>query len=408
MNAVVRVFLPFAAGLYISLLFRVINAAITPYLLADFHMGAAVLGTMTAVFFVAFACSQLMVGKLLDRFGPRRVQSGLLVIASLGSLIFAAGETPWVLTFGRAVLAVGLSASLASGVKAIVSWFPKHRVSFANGWMLTLGSLGIVTGTAPADAITQAIGWRGLFIVLAALALAVSALIFLVVPELRPASQSIRQSAPIRLRDIYTDRNFLRVAPVAALALSVPWAMQGLWAAPWLARVDGLPHGAIVNILFVMGCAACAGGVLFGGVADRLAKFGITTETVFGTAVTTLLAVELSILTRAPIPAELLWGTLALFGSLNALGFAIMSELFPREIMGRVGSGLVMATFSCVFVVQSGMGYILALWPLSAAGHRPIIAYEVALAVPLAMQAAAFVWFLWTSTQSRRLNPIES
>jgi hypothetical protein len=52
-------------------------------------------------------------------------------------------------TFARALLAVGFAASLASGVKAIVSGLPKERISLANGWMLALGALGAIRSPAP-------------------------------------------------------------------------------------------------------------------------------------------------------------------------------------------------------------------------------------------------------------------
>src|ERR1700745_4506235 len=79
---------PFAAGYYLSFLFRTINASISPFLASDFGLGAAETGLLASVYFLVFAGAQIPIGVLLDRYGPRRVQSVLLVIAVGGATLF--------------------------------------------------------------------------------------------------------------------------------------------------------------------------------------------------------------------------------------------------------------------------------------------------------------------------------
>ena len=78
-----RIFVPFAAGYFLSFLFRVVNAVLAPHLLHDLHLGPSTLGLLTATYFIAFASAQLPLGVLLDRFGPRRVEALLLLIAAV-------------------------------------------------------------------------------------------------------------------------------------------------------------------------------------------------------------------------------------------------------------------------------------------------------------------------------------
>ena len=56
---IVLVFLPFAAGYYLSYLFRTITALISAQLTAEFSLGAAGLGLLTSVYFLTFAAVQL-------------------------------------------------------------------------------------------------------------------------------------------------------------------------------------------------------------------------------------------------------------------------------------------------------------------------------------------------------------
>jgi sugar phosphate permease len=79
------VLLPFAAGYYLSYLFRSINALIAGDLTAELGLSAADLGLLTSAYFLMFAAVQLPCGVLIDRYGPRLVDSTLLLIAAAGS-----------------------------------------------------------------------------------------------------------------------------------------------------------------------------------------------------------------------------------------------------------------------------------------------------------------------------------
>src|SRR5215472_16687088 len=89
---IVVVFLPFAAGYFLSYFFRTINAVIAGQLTAELGLDASHLGLMTSVYFLTFAAIQLPLGVLLDRFGPRRAQSGLLLVAAGGAAVFARSD----------------------------------------------------------------------------------------------------------------------------------------------------------------------------------------------------------------------------------------------------------------------------------------------------------------------------
>ncbi|MEY9124646.1 hypothetical protein ABIA09_004208 [Bradyrhizobium yuanmingense] len=84
---VMRVFLPFAVGYYLSYLFRTINALIAAPLTSELGLDAGDLGLLTSVYFLTFAVAQIPVGILLDRYGPRLIQSVLLVAAAVGAAI---------------------------------------------------------------------------------------------------------------------------------------------------------------------------------------------------------------------------------------------------------------------------------------------------------------------------------
>src|SRR5882757_4672088 len=83
-----RIFLPFAFAYFLSYIFRGVNAVIFPYLERDIGITAADLGLLTSAFFLFFALIQPLQGVALDRYGPRKVQTVLLVVAAVGSALF--------------------------------------------------------------------------------------------------------------------------------------------------------------------------------------------------------------------------------------------------------------------------------------------------------------------------------
>ena len=144
-SLILRVFMPFVAGYYIAYLFRTINAVMAAPLTAELGLGADDLGLLTSVYFLTFAAAQIPIGILLDRFGPRRIQSALLMVAAVGSGLFAVSDNFWMLLAGRALIGLGVASALTAGLKALVLWFPGERVPLLNGLMVMLGALGAVT-----------------------------------------------------------------------------------------------------------------------------------------------------------------------------------------------------------------------------------------------------------------------
>ena len=389
-SLILRVFLPFVAGYYIAYLFRTINAVMAAPLAKEFGLGADDLGLLTSVYFLTFAAAQIPIGILLDRYGPRRIQSALLVVASVGSALFAVSDHFLMLLAGRALIGLGVASALTAGLKALVLWFPGERVPLLNGLMVMLGALGAVTATLPADLLLTWIGWRELFGLFAVLSAASAALVYLVVPEPKPAANG---AVSVGLRKVYADRRFWRVAPLSASCIGTAWALQGLWAAQWLKDVDGLDRAGVVQHLLAMAVALSLGAILLGVAADRLRRRGVGPEILLGLVAAAFIATQFALILRLPIPSYLLWAVAAAVGAATVLSFAILAEYFPKELAGRANGALNLFHIGAAFAVQYATGVVVQQWAPEA-GHYPAIAYQTAFALSLVAQVAAWVWFV--------------
>jgi MFS family permease len=390
---ILSVFLPFAAGYYLAYLFRTINAAISPALASDFGLDAAETGLLASVYFLVFGLAQIPIGVLLDRFGPRRVQGVLLVIAAGGATLFGTASSFPELLVGRAMIGLGVAGSLMAGLKTVVTWFPRERVALMNGWMIMLGSLGAVTATAPTDRLLELVGWRGLFEVLTIATVAVAGLIYMVVPERAEDSEvAAIDRKPLTLWSIYSDPRFLRVAPLSAACIGSSWALQSLWASAWLADVGGLNRQDRVAHLFLMAVSLSLGALLLGSIADRLRKHNIRTEVLLGGMGALFVVAELALVLRVPLPSLLPWSIVSIAGAATVLSFAVIADYFPTEFAARANGALNLLHFGWAFAVQYGIGLVVGQWP-SQDGHYPVDAYQAAFGLSLALQVAALVWF---------------
>jgi MFS family permease len=392
-RVVLLVLLPFVSGYYLSYLYRSINALISEALVYEFGLSPGDLGFLTATYFLAFGLIQLPLGVWLDRYGPRRVQAVLLSVAAVGAALFASADGFVALALGRALIGLGVAGALMAGLKAIVLWFPPERIALANGWFIMLGALGAVTATVPAEIVLSHMGWRGVFTVLAAVTAASALVILFIVPERRHSATPGTPGNALSIVAIYRDQRFWRLAPLSASCIGTAWALQGLWAAPWLTDVEELERPVVVTHLFVMALALSASALLLGIGADRLRRRGTPLPTTLAIVTGTAIAAQLALVFRWPVPVWLPWVTIAATGAGTVLSYAILSDMFPKSASGRANGALNLLHVTAAFAIQYAIGLVVQQW-LAEAGRYPPEAYQTALGFNLALQAAAFLWFI--------------
>jgi MFS family permease len=399
-----RVFLPFACGYFLSYLFRTVNAVIAPDLVAAVRLTAADLGLLTSIYFLTFAACQIPLGMFLDRFGPRRVEAVLLLFAALGALLFAVGTSATTLLIGRSLIGLGVSGCLMAAFQAFVLWFPKPRLPLVNGCIMACGGVGALMATAPVEALLQITDWRGLFIGLSLLTLTVAVLIFVTVPEYR--REDVASSMTTQLRGVVTvfgDRLFWRLAPITMLAHSTLLSLQGLWAGLWLRDVAGLERTAVATHLLVTAAAMLIGYLIIGAIGERLQRHGTKLIRVLGWGILAFMLVQLGICMGVTWAPMLLWALFGFCGAASILSFAVLSQSFPSHLAGRINTALNLLIFIVAFGSQYGIGEIINLWPTSPSGGYAIQAYQTAFGLMLGLEILAFLWFLWPTGPSEAL-----
>ncbi len=398
-----RIVAPFAAGYFISYVYRTINAVIAPELGQAFALDANDLGLLTSVYFLSFALFQIPLGLLLDRYGARRVEALLLLIATTGALVFAFSSGGEGLIAGRAMIGLGVSACLMASLKAFTSWFPRERLPMVNGIVLSAGGLGALCATAPVEAALQIVGWRWIFVVLSGATLLIAAMTWFVVPERAEthAKDSLRSQVQ-GLGGIFASRRFWRVSPLA-LTQAIFLSIHGLWSGPWLRDVAGLTRAEAAHHLLVTAMAMICGYYSVGALATRLSRIGVKPIEVAKAGLLFFLLVQVAVTAGYRGATVPLWIAFGFFGTTASLSYAVLAQEFAASLAGRLNTALNLLVFVGAFGVQWTMGAILDLWP--ADGGYPLVAYHAAFGLTLALQTIAFVWLVWPAPRSKTIAP---
>lgn len=391
---VLRLFVPFAAGYFLSYVYRTINAVLAPEIAHAVGVDASGLGLLTSTFFLAFAGAQLPLGVLLDRFGPRRVEASLLTVAALGVAVFAIGHTLAALTLGRALMGLGASACMMGAFKAFVQWFDVERLPLANGSLLACGASGALAATMPVQAALGLTNWRMIFIGLSVTTVSVALALLLLVPDHHesPAHTDIKNQI-LGIGAVFRDSFFWRVTPLAAVSQGTLLSVQGLWAGPWLRDVAHQTPSAVASHLGALAVATIVGFFVTGTTAQHLMRRGISQTVVIGigmTLFTLTLAALAAGISQAPL---VIWVAFGLFGSSSMLAYSALSSVFPRHLSGRANTALNLVAFIAAFAIQWGMGVIINLWRNPVGQTYGAQGYQVAFALVALLQITALAWF---------------
>lgn len=384
-----RVFLPFALGYYLSYLLRTVNAVISPALTAELQLGAAHLGLLTSTYFLAFGAAQIPVGIALDRYGPRRVEAALLLLTALGSVLFALGEGFGMLAGARALIGVGVSACLMGALKGFAMWYPPERQTSMTGFIMAAGALGALTATAPVEAMLPLFGWRGVFWLIAAVALGIAIAIMLALPDQAP--QAARESIGSALRSvgsIFVAPGFLRYAASSTFFTGGFMAIQSLWAVPWLMHGNGFDLPQAARTLMVLNVGMLSGQLAIGVLGTRLARLGVRPANLMQMGFAGMLVVELAVVLQLG-PVSLLWFLIGVLSAVNSQSYLASASHFPRPLFARVSTAINLMAFAGAFLVQWGLGVALDL--LLDGGHDMGEALALAFGGLIALQAVAYV-----------------
>ena len=402
---IIFIFLPFACGYFLSYLYRSTNAVLAPYLSNDLNLNAEQLGLITSAYFLTFGLFQLPLGVLLDKFGARKVQSILFLIAATGAILFSLGNDVWSLVTARGLIGLGVSGALMAAFKAFAVWFPKERLPLLIGLFMSAGGMGAIVASTPLEMALQVTDWRGVYLFLGIATIFVGLLIFFVVPEKREDSDNEKPLPVLKvLKNIYTSYAFWRIGPLSGIAGGTGLAILGLWAGPWLSDIGKFNKNEIANILFISTIMMTIGTTSLGIITDYLRKFNISPVGVMGGALFVFI-IPLTIITFGIMPKAIWpWVVLSITSLAATLAYAGLSQYFPTSYAARASTAINLICFLMAFIAQYAIGFIMQVVEPGKQSGYSIKAYQAGFGLFLGILIICYIIFIIMSVLEIRKN----
>ena len=327
-------------------------------------------GLAMGMYFLAYAPAQLIVGRMLDRFGTRVVVAPAAIIVALGCLLLASTDSILLMGIGRLLQGLGSSVGYLGVVYLALVWFPPHRHGIIPGITVAMGTLGGCTAQYPLAIASQEWGWHVPLFLCTAIGVVIAVLLWCLLPR-RPEwfidlmredgyEPDLPEPMVSMILRIAGNRQLWLIS-LAAAGLYLPISVIGdLWGVTFLEIETGLATkwASLATTLVFVGFAI--GGVGVGHLADRLGRrkvlfvgCGIASCCI---AATLMLA-----------GVEPTWLTIALLAGLGAtvggqsLAFVMTADFAARHTRGVQLAFVNFIVMMLPVVVQPGVGYLAGL-----------------------------------------------
>ena len=239
-------------------------------IMQHFQIGAATFGQFSGVYYIGYSLMHLPIGIMLDRFGPRKVMTGciLLTVAGLLPLIFA---DHWIYPIvGRALIGMGSSAAILGLFKIIRMTFSEERFPRMLSISVTIGLIGAIYGGGPVSFLRDFFGYMAVVEWFAIGGIALACATYWIVPHIVTERSSTVASD---VWEVLSNKRVVWSCICAGLMVGPLEGFADVWGTAFLKQVygfDGTLAASLPSMIFI---GMCFGAPLLSIIAEKAGSY---------------------------------------------------------------------------------------------------------------------------------------
>jgi sugar phosphate permease len=394
---------------------RAALAIANPLVREEFHLSVAQMGLLLSAFLWAYAFSQLPVGALIDRLGPRRLLGCGLALWSGAQLLFGLVTGMGQFFAARLLLGVGEAPQFPSAGRVVRDWFAVRERGLATGIFNGSSTLGTGIAAPVLTALMLAFGWRWMFAIMGILGLVAAVVWYLIyrdpgevalTPEenrYRAEGEQAREIRQLTFRDWISMFRFPTTWGLVVGyfgVIYVQWVFYA-WMPGYLEieRHMSVAHtGIAAGIPYIF---AVAGSLTAGWLVDYLVRHGVSPINSRKLPLCTALVIEvLFVIAVALVPGNTLAvaclsGALFFGTAATTYAWTLVTIVAPANCTGSLGAlqnfgGYIGGAFAPLItglIVQETGSFVPALFGSAAMALFAAIAYFLLVRGPIDVDA---------------------
>lgn len=241
-------------------------------IMEQFDIGAATFGQFSGVYYLGYSLLHLPIGIMLDRFGPKKVMTGciLLTVAGMMPLIFA---EHWAYPIiGRFFVGLGSSAAILGVFKIVRMTFSEKMFPRMLSFSVTIGLIGAIYGGSPISYMRESLGYQAVIEMLSVLGLVLAAVTYWIVPGVKSESQG----TPISdVKEVLSNGRVILCCLFAGMMLGPLEGFADVWGTVFLKQVyeyEGTIAAGLPSMIFI---GMCFGAPVLSFIAEKAKSYSM-------------------------------------------------------------------------------------------------------------------------------------
>ena len=276
-------------------------------IMQQFQIDTATFGQFSGVYYIGYSLLHLPVGIMLDRFGPKKIMSGclILMIVGLSPLLYA---THWLYPIaGRFLIGIGSSAAILGVFKVIRMAFKEAHFPRMLSFSVMIGLIGAIYGGGPMHYLRASFGYEAVIYLLGAMGLILALVTYCIIPDSKSAPDKTILS---NVKEVLSNGKFVAFCLSAGLMVGPLEGFADVWGTAFLKQGYGIDGTIAAGLPSMMYIGMCFGSPLLNFIAEKIGSYVLT---IIGAGI--LMIVSFVVLLTYPLEPS--------FMSLNFVGVGI-------------------------------------------------------------------------------------